>query len=203
VSLGKIIKALRMKHGMTQKTLAIHLAVKHSAVSEYEKDKHKPSLDQVKTLARLFGTTVDELLNEEELFVRSVHLDMLPAFGERLRLLLAKSGMSRHKAAKALGISPRHLLELLQGELVPSYKVLFAIADLFSTTTDFLFGREHMAAREPEVPATESLTRLHEKITQGRVTYQNGRPLEAEDRAVLLRQIDLFELAKQVENDSK
>ena len=60
--LNERIHDLRERSGMTQTDLAIRLGVTRSCVNAWEMGVSRPSLDNLKTLGRIFHTTTDYLL---------------------------------------------------------------------------------------------------------------------------------------------
>lgn len=67
LSMGKRIALLRRKAGFTQDDLAETLGVSPQAVSKWENDLSCPDIMLLPQLAKLLGTTVDELLVGEQL----------------------------------------------------------------------------------------------------------------------------------------
>jgi transcriptional regulator with XRE-family HTH domain len=59
------IKNQRIKKGLTQKDLAAQLHVTAQAISRWEKGDVEPSLDTIKDMSKIFGISIDELLNGE------------------------------------------------------------------------------------------------------------------------------------------
>lgn len=62
MTLGQRIKDARTKAGLTQVRLAEQLHVSRQAVSKWEADRGLPDIENLRTLARLFGVSVDDLL---------------------------------------------------------------------------------------------------------------------------------------------
>ena len=60
--LNERIHDLRERSGMTQTDLAMRLGVTRSCVNSWEMGVSRPSLDNLKTLGRIFHTTTDYLL---------------------------------------------------------------------------------------------------------------------------------------------
>lgn len=58
---------LRKQKGMTQEQLAEELFVSRTAISKWESGKGYPNIDSLKSISKLFGVTIDELLSGEEL----------------------------------------------------------------------------------------------------------------------------------------
>ena len=61
------LKKLRVENNLTQDDLADKIFVTRTAVSKWETDNGYPSIESLKFLAKLFGTTVDELISDEDI----------------------------------------------------------------------------------------------------------------------------------------
>lgn len=66
MTIGKRIAFLRKEKGLTQEELAQHMGISPQAVSKWENDQTCPDISALPKLARLFGVTVDELLEGRE-----------------------------------------------------------------------------------------------------------------------------------------
>ncbi|MBQ8355193.1 MAG: helix-turn-helix transcriptional regulator [Oscillospiraceae bacterium] len=66
MTIGKRIAHLRKEKGLTQEELAQHMGISPQAVSKWENDQTCPDISALPKLARLFGVTVDELLEGKE-----------------------------------------------------------------------------------------------------------------------------------------
>ena len=66
MTIGKRIGLLRKEKGLTQEELAQHMGISPQAVSKWENDQTCPDISALPKLARLFGVTVDELLEGKE-----------------------------------------------------------------------------------------------------------------------------------------
>ena len=62
-SIGENIAALRKKAGLTQEELSEKMCVTAQAVSKWENDLSCPDIENIRSMAKLFSVTVDELLN--------------------------------------------------------------------------------------------------------------------------------------------
>ena len=62
-TLGKRVKALRRKAGITQLDLACRVNISESYIALIEADKRKPGMDIISTLANEFHVSVDYLLS--------------------------------------------------------------------------------------------------------------------------------------------
>lgn len=63
-SLGEILKEHRTRCHMTQEFVAEHLGVSRQAVSKWETGTSDPSTSNLLALAKLYGISPEELLNE-------------------------------------------------------------------------------------------------------------------------------------------
>lgn len=61
------LQALRKQKSMTQEELAQALYVSRTAISKWESGRGFPSIDSLKSIARFFGISVDDLLSGEEI----------------------------------------------------------------------------------------------------------------------------------------
>ena len=66
MTIGKRIAHFRKEKGLTQEELAQHMGISPQAVSKWENDQTCPDISALPKLARLFGVTVDELLEGRE-----------------------------------------------------------------------------------------------------------------------------------------
>lgn len=60
------IQELRKQKGLTQEELAEALFVSRTAVSKWESGRGYPNIDSLKSIAKFFGVTVDQLLSTEQ-----------------------------------------------------------------------------------------------------------------------------------------
>ena len=65
IAVGKTIAKLRQNKNMTQQQLAAALSVSHQAVSKWETGAALPDVQTLMALTRLFGITMEQLLNGE------------------------------------------------------------------------------------------------------------------------------------------
>jgi len=65
MSVGENIRKQREAKGLTQKELADHLFVTPQAISRWEKGSVEPSVDTLKQMAAIFGTSIDDLVSDQ------------------------------------------------------------------------------------------------------------------------------------------
>jgi transcriptional regulator with XRE-family HTH domain len=61
------LQELRKQKGITQEELAESLYVSRTAISKWESGRGYPNIDSLKTIAKFFGVTIDQLLSGDEL----------------------------------------------------------------------------------------------------------------------------------------
>jgi transcriptional regulator with XRE-family HTH domain len=61
------LQELRKQKGLTQEELGEILYVSRTAISKWELGRGYPNIDSLKSMARFFGITIDELLSCDEL----------------------------------------------------------------------------------------------------------------------------------------
>lgn len=86
MSIGEKIKDSRNKKGITQQELARKLNLSRSAVSNWEVGRNYPDLDSIVLLSDILGLTLDELLREDHVMVKTVSQEQRKN-GKRKRIL--------------------------------------------------------------------------------------------------------------------
>jgi transcriptional regulator with XRE-family HTH domain len=66
------IKYLRRMNGLTQEQFARRIGIKRSLLGAYEEGRANPNLDNLMNIAKIFGTTVDNLLKNDIRRLREV-----------------------------------------------------------------------------------------------------------------------------------
>ncbi len=67
MTFGKKLKKLRTDNDLTQDELAEKIFITRTAISKWESDRGYPSIDSLKTIAKFFNVTIDDLLSGDEL----------------------------------------------------------------------------------------------------------------------------------------
>ena len=65
MTLGENLQNLRKEAGLSQEQVAQQLFVSRQTVSKWENNLAEPGVENLKTLARLFGVTLDQLIGLE------------------------------------------------------------------------------------------------------------------------------------------
>lgn len=66
MSLGEKIKEYRKKAGLSQEQLAEKLCVSRPTIAKWETDRGTPDVENLKSISKLFGVSVDYLLEDGE-----------------------------------------------------------------------------------------------------------------------------------------
>lgn len=85
IAVGKTIAKLRQNKNMTQQQLAAALSVSHQAVSKWETGAALPDVQTLVALTRLFGITIEQLLEGEVLEDRVEPPKQASAFDESIQ----------------------------------------------------------------------------------------------------------------------
>lgn len=65
MTLGKKLKEIRKKFGLSQEQLAEIMNVSRQAITKWENDGGIPDISNLQELSKIFGITIDYLLNDE------------------------------------------------------------------------------------------------------------------------------------------
>lgn len=72
MSIGEKIKECRKKASLTQEQLAEKLCVSRQAITKWESDRGMPDIDNIRNISKLFGVTIDYLLDDGGNLLNSV-----------------------------------------------------------------------------------------------------------------------------------
>lgn len=64
-SCGEKLLALRQREGLTQREVAVRMHLERSCYTYYERGRSNPSYRSLLELARLYGVTVEYLIDDE------------------------------------------------------------------------------------------------------------------------------------------
>ena len=89
----------------------------------------------------------------------------MPMFGDRLKSLRNRKGLSQAEFAKQIGVSKSSVNMYERGEREPNFETLETIADYFNVDLDYLMGKSEIenrakAAIIPFMPDDRNVLRL-------------------------------------------
>ena len=134
------ILKVRKASQKSQKEVAITLNVSAPTVSDWEREKKYPTVENLKQLADLFSVSTDYLLRRTN--IPSFHSKISGvwdgAFIKRLRL---ERGETLNYVAQSIGVSPAIYEKYEESSLDPTVADLCRMADHFCAETDTLLNR--------------------------------------------------------------
>lgn len=83
---GLTIKKIREQKGMLQKQVAAELGIGYTNYNKMENGNREPSVKEIQQLAKLFGMSVDQLLDFEGEMPQEVSIEDKPGF-EQMNLI--------------------------------------------------------------------------------------------------------------------
>ncbi|MCM3272600.1 helix-turn-helix domain-containing protein [Paenibacillus elgii] len=111
-------------------------------------------------------------------------------FGEILKDLREKRGMSQPDLADKLGVTRVSISNYENGKASPSYEGLLKIADIFNVTTDYLLGRKeadkHYIDKSNALPEEKAKIERFLKSTEVLIRGK-GSKISEEELGYLLR----------------
>lgn len=140
-SIGDRIRELRKASNLSQEEFGKMFGVVKSTVSLYESGKNAPD-DQIKLqICKHYNVSMDWLFGLDDPqgdVTRDMgYVDGLPG---RLNDLMREKHFGVESLRQELGISEESMSSLLKGS-IPDIVCLFALANCFDVTTDYLLGR--------------------------------------------------------------
>lgn len=78
--ISDVIKDIRRRHYLNQTAFANKLGVTQGTVSQWENGLTRPNLDQLQSIANVFGVSIDSLLNERPA-ITSIRRSAIPILG--------------------------------------------------------------------------------------------------------------------------
>ncbi len=86
MSIGQNIKTLRKEKGLQQKEVAVELGLDQSNYNKIENNKREVSIDVLTKLSKIFGVSVDHIINPSEDIPKEVTIED-KTFAEQVRLI--------------------------------------------------------------------------------------------------------------------
>ena len=83
IEMANRLTALRKQRGLSQEQLAEKLGVSRQAVSKWERAEASPEIENLSSLAKLYGITIDELVNGAPAAHENTYTNILQENGEQ------------------------------------------------------------------------------------------------------------------------
>lgn len=144
MTLGNKLKEIRNRFGYSQEDLASLINVSRQAITKWENDSGIPDISNLQELSKVFGVTVDSLLNDEELplLVMRKELDKdkygskLSSYSEILKEYFSDYEIYVLTREKKMSVS-EFLVDLVVGGSSPEMIYPIHTADVFSDLSPY------------------------------------------------------------------
>lgn len=159
---GRVLQALMLEQGMTQKDLAERTGLSEASVSRYIFGTRSPGAVSLAKIAKALGTDsehiLEKVLQSEDTADTSepvgqetdsaeadrnsdIRTEMSEnGFGQRLRKLLQERDVTQRELARIVGTGTSVISHYVNGLHRPTLINLIAIAKALDTTTEYLVG---------------------------------------------------------------
>lgn len=175
------LKEVRKSAGLSQKEVAIHIGVKQNTYSYWENGKSRINGESLAKLAKLFGVTMDYLVDNKlseisinkgvdnsQLVEQQLH--KLPnerekIMSNRLKDLRRSAGLTQKDLATVLGVAQPTFSGWESGHFQIDYDSLIKIANYFNTSIDYLLGRDSRhSSLQNNIPGNHAVRSDEEKL---------------------------------------
>ncbi len=173
---GDFIKKERLKHGLSQKDLALFLSVSFQAISKYEKGEIHLDISLISKLCNIFHIDVDSFINKKDEWNNDYSLTHnfdSKKFAYSLIYLREKNMISQKSLAEELNISPSRLNKIENLSSLVKIEEFIKIAKYFNISyTELYFGfllenkNEH-SKKKNSIISLLNLFKKHPKISIG------------------------------------
>ena len=130
IRIGKRMKQVRIKTGISQKEMAIRLGISCSSYSNYENEYREPSINLIYSFCKEVNMTIDELIRMEFMTVDK-NFKMNINTGKQIKEARVKAKLTQEKLAQKAGISVFTLQKYELGDRNPKIESLQKIANDF------------------------------------------------------------------------
>lgn len=154
--LGAKLKQLRVENGFTQTYVGAKLNIGNKTISDYERGVSEPDTTALKELARLYGISIDELLDNKPINSTTS--------GERLKELRKERGLTLRELADKLHMTNSNISMMELGQRGISNENLIAFCNFFDVSADYLLG---LNTTHPKDEITDELHNTIDKLNKG------------------------------------
>lgn len=153
--LGAKLKQLRIESGLTQTYVGSKLNIGNKTISDYERGISEPDTTVLKELARLYGISVDELLDNEPINSTTS--------GERLKELRIEKRLTLRDLAEQIHIDKSTLSRYERDEQEIKSSDLLMLAKYYNVSIDYLFCNN---TTHPKDELTDELHNTIDKLNK-------------------------------------
>ena len=138
--ISKRLDELMAEHNLNAPQLAQKLGVDRTDINRFLRGERTPNYPCFINMLYYFNCSADYLLGLTDLHTEEKLHEVLP-FGERLRALLKKQGISQAQLIRDLPVSSAVPFKWLSGKNYPSMESLMRLAEYLGFSVDYLIGR--------------------------------------------------------------
>lgn len=147
MTLGNKIKEIRNRFGYSQEDLASLINVSRQAITKWECDNGIPDISNLQEISRVFGVTVDSLLNDEKLPLLTMRKELdkdkysskLSSYSEILKEYFSDYELFVLTREKKMNAA-EFLVDLVVGGSSPEMIYPIHTADVFSDLSPYYLG---------------------------------------------------------------
>lgn len=129
------------EQGLSQKIFAEKAGISESCISQYLKDKHIPTVENLIKIADYFHCSTDFLLGKEEEY-DNLTFRKCPPFSERIVFLKNEFGGTVKKFLGNSKVVRASYFNWASGKRVPSLDNILCLAKNLKCRVDYILGRE-------------------------------------------------------------
>lgn len=154
--LGTKLKQLRIESGLTQTYVGAKLNIGNKTISDYERGISEPDTTVLKELARLYGISIDELLDNDPINSTTS--------GERLKELRIEKRLTLRDLAEQIHIDKSTLSRYERDEQEIKSSDLLMLAKYYNVPIDYLLCNN---TTHPKDELTDELHNTIDKLNKG------------------------------------
>ena len=151
----------RKRIGISQHELAEKMGVTYQTISQYERGKREPKIEQVQRICEALGCTLDEMLSGVDTAPSET---TSPCVKNRIREIRKAQGYTQQTLADALGTVKSAVSQWETGYMGMSAVTLCRLADLLNVTTDALLGRASIETNQPTNKGGKGTMKLNDLL---------------------------------------
>lgn len=137
---GENLSALMAEAGLNAPALAKILKTDRSNITRYQRGERLPLFRGFVAILEYFNVSADVLLGLADYSEEKRFLPM-PAFGERLRLVMKETNTTQYRIEREANISGASMYKWLFNQSVPTVENLVKLAQYMEIPVDYLLGR--------------------------------------------------------------
>lgn len=154
--LGTKLKQLRIESGLNQTYVGAKLNIGNKTISDYERGISEPDTTVLKELARLYGISIDELLDNDPINSTTS--------GERLKELRIEKRLTLRDLAEQIHIDKSTLSRYERDEQEIKSSDLLMLAKYYNVPIDYLLCNN---TTHPKDELTDELHNTIDKLNKG------------------------------------